>query len=97
MMIGKYRFEKKKLKLFAENEVIELTSKEADLLDLLYSSANDILEREAILNVVWEDQGVYVGRTLDVFISKLRKKLEADSTVKILNIRGVGYKLVLDV
>lgn len=96
IMIGKYRFDKKKLKLYFENQEIELTNKEADLLSLLYESANSTLEREAILNVVWEDQGVYVGRTLDVFISKLRKKLEADSTVKILNIRGVGYKLVLD-
>jgi len=44
---------------------------------------------------VWGDQGDYVGRTLDVFISKLRKKLEADTNVRIVNIRGVGYKLVL--
>lgn len=95
IMIGKYRFDKKRLKLSAANEEIDLTSKEADLLDLLYSSANSTIEREAILNVVWEDQGVYVGRTLDVFISKLRKKLQADATIKILNIRGVGYKLVL--
>lgn len=94
--IGKYEFNKKKLTLSFENELIELTIKEADLLEMLYESANDILERETILKVVWEDQGVYVGRTLDVFISKLRKKLEADASVKILNIRGVGYKLVLD-
>jgi DNA-binding response OmpR family regulator len=48
------------------------------------------------LNKVWGDEGDYIGRTLDVFISKLRKKLEADSSIKIVNIRGVGYKLVMD-
>ena len=95
-IIGKFKFNKKKLFLSCDDELIELTSKEADLLEILYNSANDTLERETILNVVWEDQGVYVGRTLDVFISKLRKKLEADASIKILNIRGVGYKLVMD-
>jgi DNA-binding response OmpR family regulator len=55
------------------------------------------VERDEILNKVWGDDGDYVGRTLDVFISKLRKKLEADACVKIVNIRGVGYKLVVDV
>jgi DNA-binding response OmpR family regulator len=73
-----------------------LTSKEADLLILLHNSVNTGIEREVILNEVWGDEGDYVGRTLDVFISKLRKKLEGDSSVKIVNIRGVGYKLVLN-
>ena len=76
-------------------EFIELTSKEADLLLLLCDSANTTVERENILKTVWGDEGSYVGRTLDVFISKLRKKLEADETIKILNIRGVGYRLVI--
>ena len=58
---------------------------------------NTTVERDVILNMVWGDEGDYVGRTLDVFISKLRKKLEADSSVKIVNIRGVGYKLVTEV
>ena len=75
----------------------ELTSKEADLLLLLYNDVNTTVEREVILNRVWGDEGDYVGRTLDVFISKLRKKLEVDSKVKIVNIRGIGYKLVMDV
>ena len=62
---------------------------------LLYQKANTTVERDIILNKVWGDEGDYVGRTLDVFISKLRKKLETDSTIKIVNIRGVGYKLVI--
>jgi DNA-binding response OmpR family regulator len=66
------------------------------LLLLLHESANTTVAREVILNRVWGDNGNYVGRTLDVFISKLRKKLEADSGVKIVNTRGVGYKLLID-
>jgi len=94
--IGKYQFDKRNMMLSIERQETELTSKEADLLFLLHSSANSTLERDHILNVVWGDEGDYVGRTLDVFISKLRKKLEADPSIRIANIRGVGYKLVLN-
>lgn len=94
--IGAYRFDKINMALLFENEKVELTGKEADLLSLLHTSANRALEREVILKTVWGDDGDYVGRTLDVFISKLRKKLEADTNVKIVNIRGVGYKLVVN-
>jgi DNA-binding response OmpR family regulator len=95
--IGAYQFDKRNTELLIQDQRIELTSKEADLLLLLYTDANTTVEREVILNMVWGDEGGYVGRTLDVFISKLRKKLEFDSKVKIVNIRGVGYKLVMDV
>lgn len=95
--LGEYHFDKLNTELLINHERIELTSKEADLLLLLYNMVNTTVEREVILNKVWGDQGDYVGRTLDVFISKLRKKLEADSSVKIANIRGVGYKLVMQV
>jgi len=95
--LGEYHFDKRNTELLINQQKIELTSKEADLLLLLYTMVNTTVEREVILNKVWGDQGDYVGRTLDVFISKLRKKLEADSSVKIANIRGVGYKLVMDV
>jgi len=93
--IGAFVFNKKKMELSIDNNRIELTGKESDLLQLLSESANDTVEREQILNAVWGDEGDYVGRTLDVFISKLRKKLEADANVRIVNIRGIGYKLVL--
>ncbi len=95
--LGTYHFDKRNTELLIEHQRIDLTSKEADLLLLLYNAVNTTVEREVILNMVWGDEGDYVGRTLDVFISKLRKKLEFDSKVKIVNIRGVGYKLVLDV
>lgn len=94
--IGGYNFDKRNTELLIAHQKIELTSKEADLLLLLYGAANKTVEREHILNMVWGDEGDYVGRTLDVFISKLRKKLEFDSKVKIVNIRGVGYKLIID-
>lgn len=94
--LGAYFFDKKNTELIIEHQRIELTSKEADLLLLLYNAANTTVERDVILNMIWGDEGNYVGRTLDVFISKLRKKLEFDAEVKIVNIRGVGYKLVMN-
>ena len=94
--IGAYQFNIRKMELSINGETIELTSKESDLLQLLCNSTNNTVERETILKMVWADDGDYVGRTLDVFISKLRKKLEGDSTIKIANIRGVGYKLIVD-
>ena len=94
--MGEYYFDTRNTELIIEHKRIELTAKEADLLLLLYHSANNTVERDVILNRVWGDEGDYVGRTLDVFISKLRKKLEFDAKVKIVNIRGVGYKLVTD-
>ncbi len=93
--VGNYRFDKINMQLLLGKEIEDLSSKEADLLSLLVDSANSTLDRDHILNVVWKDEGDYVGRTLDVFISKLRKKLENDPEVKIVNIRGVGYKMIL--
>ncbi|MEM7657278.1 MAG: helix-turn-helix domain-containing protein, partial [Bacteroidota bacterium] len=61
---------------------------------LLHRSVNQTLERDQILKEVWGNENGYVGRTLDVFISKLRKKLAADPNLKIINVRGVGYRLV---
>ena len=75
---------------------IDLTGKEAELLNLLYENVNITVKKEEILHQVWGDEGVYEGRTLDVFISKLRKKLEYDESLRILNIRGVGYKLLAE-
>jgi hypothetical protein len=92
--IGEFLFDSRNMELSFRNEKVRLTSKEADLLQLLSASANNTVERDAILASVWGDEGDYVGRTLDVFISKLRKKLEADTNVRIVNVRGVGYRLV---
>jgi hypothetical protein len=96
IQIGEYQFDKKGMKLFYKGKSEELSSKEASLLDLLYTNVNQTVSREHILQIVWEDEGDYLGRTLDVFISKLRKKLDADSKLKIVNIRGIGYRMVLN-
>ena len=96
IQIGKYKFNPRTLILAFEKEKTELTGKEADLLLLLYKNSNQTTEREKLLKNVWGDEGDYVGRTLDVFISKLRKKLEADPDIKIINIRGVGYKFIIN-
>ncbi|MEQ9261624.1 MAG: winged helix-turn-helix domain-containing protein [Owenweeksia sp.] len=96
IVLGAYHFDPKNMRLLHKGERIELTSKESELLLLLHKYANETLERERILNSVWGDEGDYVGRTLDVFISKLRKKLEEDPRLKIANIRGVGYKFIVN-
>jgi len=70
-----------------------LTYREAKLLRLLVSHPNQVLERDLILKLVWEDEGIIVGRSVDVFISRLRKLLQRDSTIKIVAIHGVGYRL----
>ena len=97
ILIGTSQFDKKNRTLSFGNKSIELSNKETELLSLLRTAVNVPIERELILQSVWGDEGDYVGRTLDVYISKLRKKLEADASVKIVNIRGIGYKLVMDV
>lgn len=70
-----------------------LTQKEADVLRLLSLSQNNIVKRDIILKSIWEDNGYFVARSLDVFISRLRKCLRPDDSLRIVNIHGVGYKL----
>ena len=72
--IGDFSFNTATKQLFYQSDDLELSHKEAELLYLLYQSANQTIEREDLLRMVWGDEGHYVGRTLDVFISKLRKK-----------------------
>ena len=93
--IGESTFDKKNMQLSHKEETINLSHKETELLYLLHCSANTPVERTEILRAIWDDEGDYVGRTLDVFISRLRKKLQADQSIKIMNIRGVGYKMLI--
>lgn len=94
--IGAFHFDKGKMELSINDRKVELTGKEAELLHLLHGNVNETVAREVMLKEVWGNNSDYVGRTLDVFVSKLRKKLEADPNVRIANIRGVGYRLILD-
>jgi hypothetical protein len=94
--IGAFLFDRAKLELTFQDQRTDLSAKEAELLHLLHGNVNETVARELILKEVWGNSSDYVGRTLDVFVSKLRKKLEADPKVRIANIRGVGYRLILD-
>lgn len=91
--LGNYHFAPAQLLLLLDGEQTGMTGKEAALLQVLYRSPNQTIEKEVLLQAVWGSEGEYVGRTLDVFISRLRKKLSGDPEVKIVNIRGIGYRL----
>ena len=91
--IGNYKFDKEQSKLLYVETEISLSKKECELLEILCDNLNDVVKRDELSKRVWEDHGVFVGRSLDTYISKLRKKLKEDSTIKITNVHGVGYKL----
>lgn len=74
----------------------QLTFREAKLLHFFAQHPNQVLEREAILAAVWEDEGIIVGRSLDVFVSRLRKILQKDPSVRLVNVHGVGYRLEVE-
>ena len=79
---------------YLNGEPDKLTTKESDLLNLLCSHANDILERNFALKTIWIDDNYFNARSMDVYITKLRKKLKDDNSIEIINIHGKGYKLV---
>jgi len=91
--IGSYTFNINDYKLLHDSQDKKLTKKEAEILKLLCQHKNQVLNRELVLNMVWGDDSYYLGRSLDVFITKLRKYLKADESVSITNIHGVGFKL----
>jgi hypothetical protein len=91
--LGSVLFDAKNKKLIIDGKTIDLTGTETRVLLIFASSPNEIIERSRLQKEIWEDEGVIVGRSLDMFISKLRKKLELDPNIKIVVIRGKGYKL----
>lgn len=91
--IGAFTFYESQNILVRDNLTIQLTSKECELLKILNKNQNQVVKRDLLIKEVWEDNGVFVGRSLDTFISKIRKKLKDDDTLKIVNVHGVGYKL----
>ncbi len=94
IIIGKYIFNKKKQILQLGDEKQSLTHKENELLYHLSENRNETLDRTVILKKLWGDDDFFAARSMDVFITKLRKKLSEDTAIQILNIRGHGYKLV---
>jgi DNA-binding response OmpR family regulator len=93
--LGEYVFFYNNQLLRHPEATTQLTSKEADLLKMLCSYANQVMKREVALKAIWGDDSYFNGRSMDVFITKLRKYLKLDPTVEIVNVHGSGYKLVI--
>ncbi len=91
--LGSMSFDTETRKLMINGTAIGLTKTETRVLRIFALSPNEAIERSRLQKEIWEDEGVIVGRSLDMFISKLRKKLEFDPNIKIVVIRGKGYKL----
>ncbi|MEP0264997.1 response regulator transcription factor [Dokdonia sp.] len=94
LKIGEYIFEFPKQVLRFRENTQNLTHREAHLLFHLYKNKNQVLDRSLILKKLWGDDDFFNGRSMDVFITKLRKKLKEDPTISIVNVRGFGYKLI---
>lgn len=91
--LGLFEFDHSNLELSLNGEVTRITKKEADVLILLCNSRNSLVKREEILVKVWGENDYFMGRSLDVFITKLRKHLKPDPAIKIENVHGVGFIL----
>ncbi len=93
--LGKYRFNVKGQYLLSGTEIITLTDKECRVLELLYQNFGELITRDTLMQEAWLNEGVITGRSLDMFVSKLRKKLSGDPDLGITNVHGKGYKLQL--
>jgi DNA-binding response OmpR family regulator len=93
--IGEYIFDTQKQMLIFGEEQRKLTTKEAELLTLLSNKSNELLPRDYALKTIWIDDNYFNARSMDVYITKLRKHLKDDPKVEILNVHGKGYKLVV--
>lgn len=94
--IGKYRFDSEKQILHNNGTEQKLTTKENQLLRLLCVHKNDVLDRNFALKTIWHDDNYFNGRSMDVYIAKLRKYLKEDPKVEIINIHGKGFKLLVN-
>jgi two-component system OmpR family response regulator len=92
--IGQYHFDPLKQILSYKEQPVKLTTKESELLELLCRNENVILERNYALKTIWIDDNYFNARSMDVYISRLRKYLGKDPSVKIVNVHGRGYKLI---
>jgi DNA-binding response OmpR family regulator len=92
--IGSFSFNPKMQILKSKERTIKLTTKESELLILLCKNKNDILERNFALKAVWGDDNYFNGRSMDVYIAKLRKYLKEETNIQIINVHGKGFKLL---
>lgn len=93
--IGKYKFDSQKQILIIDGNMQKLTTKESELLKLLCNNMNNVLERNFALKTIWQEDSYFNARSMDVYITKLRKYLKEDESIQILNIHGKGYKLIV--
>lgn len=91
--LGKFLFNRKEQQLLLGSEMISLTDKECKVLDLLHKHFGELIPRETLMQEVWINEGVITGRSLDMFVSRLRKKLSPDPELSITNVHGKGYRL----
>ena len=92
--IGRFTFDTQKQVLAIDDKSTKLTTKESELLSLLCAHVNEILERNFALKTIWIDDNYFNARSMDVYITKLRKHLKDDPSIEIINIHGKGYKLI---
>jgi DNA-binding response OmpR family regulator len=92
--LGKYVFNPVRQSLMLRDHTWQLSHREAGILRMLCQQSNGVVEREAILKALWGDDSFFNSRSMDVFITKLRRYLKEDAAVQIVNVRGVGYKLI---
>ena len=90
--LGKYQFDSKNYLVFTDSEKIVLTQRESDLLKFFLDNKNIVLKREEILKSLWGDDDYFMGRSLDVFISRLRKIVVNEKGIAIENLHGIGFK-----
>lgn len=93
--LGKYTFDTRKQILSDSEKTVKLTTKESELLNLLCQYSNKVLERNYALKSIWIDDNYFNARSMDVYITKLRKHLKDEPSVEIINIHGKGYKLIV--
>ena len=93
--LGKMVFDTQKQLLISDQRTVKLTTKESELLTLLVQNVNNILERNYALKTIWVEDNYFNARSMDVYITKLRKLLKDDPDVEIINIHGKGYKLII--
>jgi two-component system, OmpR family, response regulator len=94
--VGKYSFDTQKQVLINGDNIQKLTTKETDLLKLLCNNLNRVLERNFTLKAIWVDDNYFNARSMDVYITKLRKYLKDDPSVQIINVHGKGFKLIVE-
>jgi DNA-binding response OmpR family regulator len=94
--VGKYQFDNKNFIVFNDLEKISLTQRESDLLKLFLDNKNVVLKREEILKSLWGDDDYFMGRSLDVFISRLRKILANENGITIENLHGIGFRFSVE-